>query len=345
MTRRMLSLVILGILVVVVSVFVLNRYRVQRVSYRMDPDRRALRVGVDIFPGFAPVHLGVVSGIFDRHGLRVTPIVLRSTSERRAALFRGDVDAICATINELAIAWTQGARAVIVSGIDESAGGDGIVAKQEIRSVLDLRGKRIALETGSPSHFFLIYLLAKHKLTLEDVQVVSMEASQVAPSFLGGGVDAGVTWDPWLHSIALNPASKSHILTSTKDHPGVILDVLAFRPEFVARNPDSVLRLIEGWFDVLDYMEKNPVESTGIMADWMRIQPEELRGMLSGIRLSDLEHSKTLFGTGNQPGSLSGLIRDTSDLWLKSQNIKFAIKPEQIIDASFIRKIAERQVE
>ena len=43
--------------------------------------------------------------------------------------------------------------------LDDSAGGDGIVARKEIRSVRDLRGKRVAVQAGSVSQFFLNVLL------------------------------------------------------------------------------------------------------------------------------------------------------------------------------------------
>ena len=46
-----------------------------------------------------------------------------------------------------------------VLALDDSAGGDGIVARKEIKSIRDLRGRKVAVQEGSVSQFFLNVLL------------------------------------------------------------------------------------------------------------------------------------------------------------------------------------------
>jgi sulfonate transport system substrate-binding protein len=75
-----------------------------------------------------------------------------------------------------------------------------------IRSVADLKGKRIAYNKGSNVHYFLVKLLEKHGLKYGDVQSVFL-ASRCA-AFEKGSVDAWVIWDPfwprprrlWMHA-------------------------------------------------------------------------------------------------------------------------------------------------
>ena len=90
----------------------------------------------------------------------------------------------------------------IVMAIDESDGGDGIVAKQSIRTFEDLRGKRVAFQRGLPSEFFLRALLQQHNMTLDDLHAVDIETAQAGAAFILDRLDAAGLWEPWLTKAA-----------------------------------------------------------------------------------------------------------------------------------------------
>jgi sulfonate transport system substrate-binding protein len=69
-----------------------------------------------------------------------------------------------------------------------------------IRSVADLKGKRIAYNKGSNVHYFLVKLLEKHGLKYGDVQSVFLAPPDARAAFEKGSVDAWVIWDPFLAS-------------------------------------------------------------------------------------------------------------------------------------------------
>ncbi|MDP9043723.1 MAG: sulfonate ABC transporter substrate-binding protein [Pseudomonadota bacterium] len=74
-----------------------------------------------------------------------------------------------------------------------------VVPKESpIRSVADLRGKRIAFNKGSNVHYFLVKLLAKNQLSYADVQPIYLAPADARAAFERGAVDAWVIWDPFL---------------------------------------------------------------------------------------------------------------------------------------------------
>ena len=86
-----------------------------------------------------------------------------------------------------------------------------------IKTVADLKGKKIALNKGSNVHYFLVKLLEKHSLTYADVNPVFLPPSDARAAFEKGSVDAWVIWDPFLAA-----AEKALDATVLADATGVV---------------------------------------------------------------------------------------------------------------------------
>lgn len=67
-----------------------------------------------------------------------------------------------------------------------------------IKTVADLRGKKIALNKGSNVHYFIVKLFEKHNLPYSDLQLVYLPPSDARAAFEKGSIDAWVIWDPFL---------------------------------------------------------------------------------------------------------------------------------------------------
>jgi len=66
-----------------------------------------------------------------------------------------------------------------------------------IKSVQDLKGKRIVLNKGSNVHYLLLKLLQENQLALTDIQVIYLAPADARAAFEKGAVDAWVIWDPF----------------------------------------------------------------------------------------------------------------------------------------------------
>ena len=104
-----------------------------------------------------------------------------------------------------------------------------------IRSVADLKGRRVALNKGSNVHYFLVKLLEKQGLAYGDVQTVFLAPADARAAFEKGAIDAWVIWDPFLAA-----AQKTLDARLLADASGVVQNRAYYftSREFATRNPD-----------------------------------------------------------------------------------------------------------
>src|SRR5258707_1768013 len=118
---------------------------------------------------------------------------------------------------------------------DWSRGGDAIAVDASIKSVADLKGKRLACAEATPSHFFALYVLTQGGLTNRDVNwVFTSSAVDAANVFKAGKVDAAVSWPAHAYAAA-PPRDGGHMLSSTQDATNPIAAILRGR----ARRPQQ----------------------------------------------------------------------------------------------------------
>jgi sulfonate transport system substrate-binding protein len=111
-----------------------------------------------------------------------------------------------------------------------------------IRSVAELKGRKVALNKGSNVHYLLVRLLEKNGLKPGDIQTVYLPPADARAAFESGRVDAWVIWDPF--AAAAEKAIGARVLASGK---GVVNNYAYYLAErgFAAQNP----RLIQALFD------------------------------------------------------------------------------------------------
>lgn len=111
-----------------------------------------------------------------------------------------------------------------------------------IRSVADLKGKKVAYNKGSNVQYFLVKLLQKHGLKYDDVQSVFLPPADARAAFERGAVDAWVIWDPFL--AAAEVALGARILadaTGVVNNRGYLFSSL----DYARQNADVIKVLIE----------------------------------------------------------------------------------------------------
>jgi sulfonate transport system substrate-binding protein len=111
-----------------------------------------------------------------------------------------------------------------------------------LRTVAELKGKRVAFQKGSGSHFLLASALQKAGLKISDITPIFLSPSDARAAFVSGGIDAWVVWDPYLAS-----AQKAYQARVLADYTGLPLAngfYLASR-KFAEQSPQLVSALLE----------------------------------------------------------------------------------------------------
>lgn len=96
--------------------------------------------------------------------------------------------------------FAQAAGAAIVYAAGQPiTNGQGILVPRDsaIRSIVDLKGKRIGLTKGSSAHNVVLQALEKAGLTYADITPVYLTPPDAGPAFANGSIDAWAIWDPY----------------------------------------------------------------------------------------------------------------------------------------------------
>ena len=131
-----------------------------------------------------------------------------SSSEVIRAYRNGDLEAVAITIDEtFLLAETQpNIRIVLVTDI--SNGADVILAKPEIQSLKDLKGRRVGVESTALGAFVITRALGQVGLSPKDIEIVSLGVSEQERAFKQGIVDAVVTFEPVRSNGSISPLQK-----------------------------------------------------------------------------------------------------------------------------------------
>jgi NitT/TauT family transport system substrate-binding protein len=274
-----------------------------------------LKVGIDQFVGFAPIYLATERNIYKDLGIEVEPQMIIDTVSRNSSFQSGRSDAICTTVDSLLLAADKGMDLVIIGAVDQSLGADGVVARPNIQSINDLKDKTVAFQEAMPSHFFIFWLLDKNGMSKSDILAVSMNADEAGAAFMAGKLDAAVTWEPWLSKAV--ESGKGRLLTSTRDHPGILIDVLAVRRDVLERRERDVIALYKGWMRAVELAHNDPGGSNLVMSQKIGIELNDFRTQLDKVKLADQAFNEQFFRKDN-PGSIWNLGTQAIALWKKA---------------------------
>lgn len=296
--------------------------------------KAVFNIGMNEWVGFAPIFLAKEKGFFG--DLQVETQFIAVEGDKRAGLYSGNLQMICETMDMLqANRDTVDYPGKIIFGIDESYGGDGVLASDKVKKLKDAKGKTVIGEDGSASYFILLYLLNKDGLGLKDINFQSANSSDAAAAFIARKVDVAGTYEPYL-STALKKRKGAHILVSSKDLPGLIVDVAIVKEDVLSTRREDVKKLYAGWIKAVEYFENNPEESISIMAKAFKMKPEEFKDTISGIRYFGSKQNADYFGSANSPGKIFEIFGEIGTI-LKANNLTKEIAPaNKKIDLSII---------
>jgi NitT/TauT family transport system substrate-binding protein len=252
-----------------------------------------IRVGVSDWTGWVAWYVARDQGYFRKSGANVELVWFANYTDSIAALSSGQLDANSQTWSDTLGPIAKGVpiKAVLVN--DNSAGNDALMVAPKIQAFTDLRGRKIALEQYSISHFVLYTALERNGLSPHDVDIVNLSAGDAAAAFMSGRVDAAVVWNPWISQIQKSGTGRP-LFTSTQ-MPGLIPDLLVASTHAIQSKRKDLIAMIRAWFDTEAFIRSQPDRAVAIMAKVVGMDPEQYRVFLPGTRFFDAAANREAF--------------------------------------------------
>lgn len=248
-----------------------------------------MRIAMNVWPGYEPLFLARHDGRLPESDYRL--VEFSNAAEVGRAFRNGSVEAACLTLDEVFYLVQAGADPVIVLVMDDSNGGDAVLARPGIRSLADLRGRRVGVEVNAVETYTLTRALQQAGLELKDVVVVQLPNEKHISAFQSGEIDAVVTFEPVRSRLLALGAVD---IFNSKQIPGEIVDVLVVQRAYVQAHPERIAGLRRIWFEALTRIVSAPRETAAIMARRQQMSPESFLGALSGLHFPDRDDNRAL---------------------------------------------------
>lgn len=288
-----------------------------------------LKIGYSDWPGWVAWEVAIEKEWFKKSGVDVQFEWFDYVASMDA-FAASQLDGVLMTNGDTLVTGSTGAASVMILAGDFSNGNDMVVAAPGIKSVADLKGKKVGVEIGFVGHLILLNALEKAGMTEADVELINVPTNETPQVLASGDVDAIVAWQP-NSGQALNLVPGSTAIYTSADEPGLIYDVLAVSPSSLASQRAEWSKVIDVWYQVVDYINdpKTQPDALSIMAARVGLSAEEYAPLLAGTKLLSLEEAKAVFAKGDGFTSLYGSSKISDDF-----NLKYEVYPDaQDLDA------------
>jgi NitT/TauT family transport system substrate-binding protein len=293
-----------------------------------------VKIGYSDWPGWVAWQVPIEKGWIKQAGIDVTFQWFDYVASMDA-FSAGKLDGVMMTNGDALVTGAGGGKSVMVLITDYSNGNDMIVAKPGIKSLKDLKGKKIGIEVGFVEHLMLLKGLEQNGMTEKDVKLVNTKTAET-PQVLGSGqVDAIGAWQP-NSGMAMKASPGSRPIYTSAQVPGLIYDVIAVSPKSLAANKATYAKLAQIWDRTVKYIKdpKTQDDALKIMSKRVGLTPAQYKPLLAGTYLLDLSEAGKVYQKGPGLNSLYGSTKTANDFNVKYGVYKKAENIDTYLDAS-----------
>ncbi|TFH42577.1 MAG: ABC transporter substrate-binding protein [Lysobacterales bacterium] len=157
-----------------------------------------------------------------------------------------------------------------------------VVARANIKSGKDLKGKKIGVWLGTTSEFFAALYLDRNGVALNEVEFVNVKPAEMVPALDTGDLDAYVIWQPFGWKSLEVSGDKVHILSTAKGYFTEYV-LISTRKSILDNDPDAAKIMIECIKKGADYAAKNPQDAANIVGEFFKVPADKVLEMINVI--------------------------------------------------------------
>jgi len=229
------------------------------------------------------------TGALKAQGLEVEHLKFSAGPPIFAGLRSDSIDIAFFAETPASIVLSQGIPAKVMSMAADYGGAMGLVVGKDagIKSVPDLRGKRIAVVRGSAAHFTLGAILKQNGMAFSDVELMAVDVTNLIPAFLNRNVDAALYWEPWMSR--LEQAGGRVLLTNWQAKQPSATMWMA-RTKWLEQNEAAAIAFVKGLNSVIGDIRNNPAKVAATISPELGLDAPSLTKVLkSGARFPTVQ--------------------------------------------------------
>lgn len=321
----------------------LSAFAILAAAQSAHADDKTIRVICNNWSGFAPVFVANELGYFKKLGLKVSVKFDDEQADALAGIAHGDIEVDMRTVDDYQRRpRSPSTPGVMIGTIDESNGGDGVVADGSIKSVSDLKGKVVAMETDIPAYLLLQLELSKSGMSYKDMTIKQTAGSDALSVFSDTSVAAIGTFQPFMNkAVTLDAKRGAHILVSSANYPGTIVDAIIVNQSKLKADPAAYKNFLIGVYKAIDYYKAKPADFVHLAAPHFNLSDKEFQASIDGsLSYTSLDTAKHYLGATQQPGSIYKTFDTLMQLNLANGASDHTLTAANSFDSSALQSIS-----
>ena len=303
-------------------------------GFGLNQPLKPLQVGITSWAGFNVVLYAELSGIFKKRGLNVKLVQFENQQDSSRAVMRGGLDAAFVSVWDVMQADQGNGKPVVLLTTNISAGADGIVAQSEIKSVKNLRGKKVGAKLGTVNHLILLEALKANQVNPSDVTILDYSNEVAAEKIKEGEIDAAVLWEPILGETANK--TKGNVVHTTKQVDSLVIDTLMSNTRIVNKKNAELKQFMLAWFDVMHAVETQPKKVFQEVGGKLGQSEENFASDYSGLKKGDISLNQRMFAP---QGRLQSAKSEIVQLLKEDPRHGRVIREDVEIDSKLINEV------
>lgn len=293
-----------------------------------------LRIASSPWPGYEPLYLARDIGYLG--GSKVNILELPSSDITLESFRNHSADMATLTLDETLELLSNGVKLRILLVMDSSNGADAVMASPRVKSLADLKGKRIAITNIPLGVYMLSRLLDAAKLTRDDVNALPANESRHASLYQQNQADAFITFEPFKSKLA---ALGAHAIFDSSQIPNEIFDLMLVHEEVFQARHKEVCDVARQWFRALAYLKQSPDDAAAKMGKRLGVSAQEYRVMAGGITITSQTENLRLL-SGMAPAIIPPSENLSQTMW-KAGQLKHSADIRQALDPGIEACIAK----
>lgn len=235
--------------------------------------------------------------------------------------------------------WLPAKGKADIASLIATSNADRLIAQPGIKSVKDLKGKKVGVPEGTSGDTILSLALEKNGMTAKDIQRIPMDPTAITSAFAAGQIDAAGIWYPLVATIKQRVPNLVELATDND-----FKDTMAFpsaivmQKDLAKKDPDKAARVEKVLVEALNYRKANPDKTLELVAQMSQQPVEKLQGEAKYINTLSADDQVKLWKDG------------TIEKWLTAMGNFFVSKgkvtksellpPKEYFEAELLEKAA-----
>ena len=205
--------------------------------------------------------------------------------------------------------------------------------RDDIKTIADLKGKRVATTAGTTAHVFLSNALKANNLAATDIELLNQRMPDAVTSFISGAVPAVALWVPFNITVRDKVPGARKLVDASAYYPqAAIMSGWATTAEYHAKSRDTLVRLIKAWAAGNEYLTGKTDEALEVLQkkQYPQVPLADFKEQYAAQKAFPVAEWRKLYSDGQ----VTRWLQQVTDFFVSTGNIANAVPASQYFDPS-----------